>query len=200
MTAKSLVTLDRIEKIPPRERILAAARELFYRNGIRAVGVDAIAEAAGTNKMTLYRHFASKDELVAEYLRQSAKGEAANWERLQAQHPGDALAQLRAWLKDMSDHIVNRDERGCPLANAAVELPEKDHPAKRVIEECKIAVRARLITLCRAARLKEPELLADELNLMLEGARVTAQSVGTDGLGARLKRMSDALIAAHAPK
>src|SRR5262245_54062657 len=129
MIAKSPVTLDKSDKTPPRTRILAAAAELFYRNGIRAVGVDAIAEAAGTNKMTLYRHFTSKDELVAEYLRQSAKGADAAWERLVAQHPGNALAQLRAWLKDMSDHIVSRDERGCPLANAAVELPEKDHPA-----------------------------------------------------------------------
>jgi len=199
MIAKSSVTIDKHDKIPPRERILAAAGELFYRHGIRAVGVEAIAEAAGTNKMTLYRHFDSKDELVAEYLRQSAKGEAANWERLRARHPGDALAQLRAWLKDMSDHVVSRDERGCPLANAAVELPEKDHPARRVIEECKCATRDRVIALCRAAGLNEPELLADELSLMLEGARVTAQSIGTDGLGARLKRMSEALIAAHAP-
>src|SRR6185503_14516523 len=114
---------SKTEGIPPRARILAVAGELFYRHGIRAVGVDAIAEAAGTNKMTLYRHFSSKDELVAEYLRQSAKGEATSWDRLQAQHPGDPLAQLRAWLKDMSSHVVNRDERGCPLANAAVELP-----------------------------------------------------------------------------
>jgi AcrR family transcriptional regulator len=200
MTAKSSLAIDKAEKIPPRERILAEAGELFYRNGIRAVGVDAIAEAAGTNKMTLYRHFSSKDELVAEYLRQSAKGEAASWDRLQAQHPGDPLAQLRAWLKEMSSHVVSRDERGCPLANAAVELPDKDHPARRVIEECKAASRARVIGLCRAAGLKEPEQLADELNMMLEGARVTAQSVGTDGLGARLKRMSEALIAAHASK
>lgn len=200
MIAKSSVTPDKTDKIPPRERILAVAGELFYRHGIRAVGVDAIAEAAGTNKMTLYRHFSSKDELVAEYLRQSAKGEAASWDRLQAQHPGDPLAQLRAWLKDMSGHVVSRDERGCPLANAAVELPDKDHPARRVIEECKIAVRAKVIALCRAAGLKEPEQLADELNLMLEGARVTAQSVGTERLGAQLKRMSEALIAAHAPK
>jgi len=200
MTAKSALTTDKTEKIPPRERILAVAGELFYRHGIRAVGVDSIAEAAGTNKMTLYRHFQSKDELVAEYLRQAAKGEVANWERLRARHPDDPLAQLRAWLKDMSDHVVSRDERGCPLANAAVELPEKDHPARRVIEECKAAVRARAIELCRAAELDEPELLADELNLMLEGARVTAQSVGVDGLGARLKRMSEALIASHARK
>jgi AcrR family transcriptional regulator len=200
MTEKSALAFEKTDKIPPRERILAAAGDLFYRNGIRAVGVEAIAEAAGTNKMTLYRHFDSKDELVAEYLRQSAGREAAGWERLRAQHPGDPLGQLRAWLKNMSGHVVDRDERGCPLANAAVELPDKDHPARRVIEECKVASRARVIGLCRAAGLKEPEQLADELNIMLEGARVTAQSVGADGLGARLKRMSEALIAAHTPQ
>ena len=66
--AKSVSTHANMQ-IPPRERILAAASDLFYRLGIRAVGVEAIAEAAGTNKMTLYRHFDSKDELVAEYLR-----------------------------------------------------------------------------------------------------------------------------------
>jgi AcrR family transcriptional regulator len=200
MTAKSAVAIEKIDKIPPRERILAAAADLFYRNGIRAVGVDAIAEAAGTNKMTLYRHFSSKDELVAEYLRESARGEAAGWDCLQARYPGDPLAQLHAWLSEMFDHIVSGDERGCPLANAAVELPDRDHPARRVIEECKVAARAKVIALCRAAGLDDPDFLADELNLMLEGARVTAQSVGTDGLAVRLKRMSDALIAAHAPK
>ena len=68
-TGTETVTLRKDDKIPPRERILAVASDLFYRNGIRAVGVESIAEAAGTNKMTLYRHFSSKDELVAEYLR-----------------------------------------------------------------------------------------------------------------------------------
>src|ERR1700748_1270388 len=82
----------------PRERIVTAAGELFYRHGIRAVGVDSIAEAAGTNKMTLYRHFDSKDELVAEYLRQESAKSEASWAALEAQHPGDPLAQIRAWL------------------------------------------------------------------------------------------------------
>jgi hypothetical protein len=66
-----------------------------------------------------------------------------------------------------------------------------------VIEEFKIRQRAQLVRLCNAAGLSEPDLLADELHLLLEGARVTAQSVGSDGLGARLIRMSEALIAAH---
>ena len=185
------------EVIPPRARILGAAADLFYRQGIRAVGVEAIAEAAGTNKMTLYRHFPSKDELVAEYLRQFAAAADACWEKFERAHPGDALAQLRAWLKEMAAHVANTDERGCALANAAVELPDKGHPARRVIEDYKNAQRDRLVRLCRSAGLGEPELLADELNLLLEGARVTAQSVGRDGIGARLMRMGEAMIAAH---
>jgi AcrR family transcriptional regulator len=182
---------------PPRARILAVARELFYRRGIHAVGVDAIAEAAGTNKMTLYRHFGSKDDLVAAYLRQVAEDADGCWARLEQAHPGDPRAQLRAWLKEMAEHVANADQRGCPLANAAIELPEKDHPARRVIEEFKVAQRAKLIQLCRAAGLSEPDMLADELHLLLEGARVTAQSVGSDDLGARLVRMGEAMIAAH---
>ncbi len=182
---------------PPRARIVAAAADLFYRHGIRAVGVEAIAEAAGTNKMTLYRHFSSKDELVAEYLRQSVSEADACWAKFERDHPGDELAQLRAWLEEMAGHVGNADKRGCPLANAAVELPEKGHPARRVIEDYKNAQRNRLVRLCRDAGLDEPELLADELNLLLEGARVTAQSVGPGGIGARLMRMGEAMIAAH---
>ncbi len=200
MIAKSALMHEKDEKIRPRERLLEAAADLFYRHGIRAVGVDAIAEAAGTNKMTLYRHFTSKDELVAEYLRQSAKGADACWDRFEKAHPGDARAQLRAWLREMAAHVANADERGCPLVNAAVELPEKDHPARRVIEEAKAALRSRLIRLCGEAGLSEPEMLADELHLLLEGARVTAQSVGSNGLDARLIRMGEAMIASHATR
>jgi AcrR family transcriptional regulator len=185
------------EAAPPRQRILAAAADLFYRQGIRAVGVEAIAEAAGTNKMTLYRHFPSKDELVAEYLRQFATAADACWANFEQDHPGNALAQLRAWLKEVAGRIGCASERGCALVNAAVELPDKTHPARRVIEEFKKAQRDRLVRLCRSAGLTEPELLADELNLLLEGARVTAQSVGADGIGARLMRMGEAMIAAH---
>jgi AcrR family transcriptional regulator len=99
-------TSQKEEQMPPRARILAVASDLFYRQGIRAVGVEAIAEAARTNKMTLYRHFSSKDELVAEYLRQAAQASDACWGRFAQAHPGDALAQLRAWLAEMAGHIA----------------------------------------------------------------------------------------------
>jgi AcrR family transcriptional regulator len=183
--------------VPPRERILKAAGELFYRQGIRAVGVDAIAEAAGTNKMTLYRHFPSKDELVAEYLRQFARRAESFWDRLETEHPGDPLAQLHAWVKHMAGDVICRGGRGCALANAAVELAEKEHPARRVIEAFKKAQRERLTRLCRAAGLSDPDLLADELHLVLEGARVSLQSVGPEDLGARIVRIGEAIIASH---
>jgi AcrR family transcriptional regulator len=191
------LSIENNERIPPRERLLNVAAELFYRHGIRAIGVDAIAEAAGTNKMTLYRHFTSKDELVAECLRQVARQGVQRWNGYEQAHPGDPLAQVRAWLADMADHLGDTNQRGCALANAAVELPDKTHPARRVIEEYKLAQRAHLAQLCGNAGLKDPEMLADELYLLLEGARVTAQSVGADGLGARLMRMGEAMIAAH---
>ena len=183
---------------PPRERILAAARELFYRRGIHAVGVDAIAEAAGTNKMTLYRHFASKDVLVAACLSELTKEFDLAWDAIAAAHAGDPKGQLLAWLRHVCDFKVNEAERGCGLANAAVELPDKDHPARRVIREYKTELREQLIRLCRDAKLADPERLADEVFLICEGARVTAQSVGTEGLSARLAEMLEELVAEHA--
>jgi AcrR family transcriptional regulator len=187
------------ERLPPRDRILSVARDLFYERGVRAVGVDEIAEAAGTNKMTLYRHFASKDLLVAECLRQFARQSEGEWDRLAAAHAGNPRGELIAWLAAMTDHIVAGGGRGCALANAAVELAEKEHPARRVIEEVKRGQRDRLVRLCGAAGLDEPEFLADELFLLLEGARVSAQSVGRDGPAARLVRMGEAIIASHTP-
>ena len=199
MASRAPVLHRKDEQAPPRARILAAAADLFYRHGIRAVGVDAIAEAAGTNKMTLYRHFSSKDALIAEYLRQKFDKANECWQRYERRHPGDPLAQLRLWLKDMADGIADRAARGCPVANAAIELAEKDHPVRPVIEEVKTAYHKRLVGLCGSAGLSEPEMLADELHLLLEGARVRAQTVGPKGLGVRLMRMGDALIAAHMP-
>ena len=183
--------------LPPRERILAAVRELFDAHGIRAVSVDAIAEAAQSNKMTLYRHFESKDELVAEYLRGLAAQAEAQWDALDRNFPGDPERQLHAWFDFCCEEMASGAKRGCPFANAAVELPERDHPARAVIESVKTRHRAKLAELCRGARFAEPERLADEIVLLLEGARVDIQSVGPCGPGSRIIQMIRALISSH---
>lgn len=186
-------------KVRPRERIVAMARALFHKHGIRSIGVEAIAEAAGTNKMTLYRHFGSKDELVLECLQNVADDLEASWSSVEAAHPGDPLSQLHAWVRNGAECML-RDGRGCDLVNAAVELAEGDHPAKRLIEACKTANRDRLVGLCERAGVVQAALLADTLYLLLEGARVSRQSVGAEGPSAKFIRMSEAVIAAFAQR
>jgi AcrR family transcriptional regulator len=185
-----------VREAPPRDRILQAARDLFYRDGIRAVGVEAIATAAGTNKMTLYRHFASKDELVAAYLSELAAMGEALWDTVRAEHPGDAEAQLRALLRRVSQFASECSGRGCALANAAVELAERGHPARRIIEQHKRKQRERLVGLCREAGFDQPARLADEMFLLVEGARSSLQSVGREGPGSRLYALAEGLLSA----
>jgi AcrR family transcriptional regulator len=181
----------------PRERIVSTARDLFRRHGIRGIGVDAIAEEAGTNKMTLYRHFASKDDLVVACLRDVAGDVEAIWSGFEADHPGDPLAQLHAWIRCGAECAVG-DGRGCDMANAAVELAGSDHPARSFIEEFKAAQRNRLARLCRDAGIAKADLLADALSLLIEGARVSRQSAGVEGPCARFIMIGEAVVAAFA--
>ncbi len=183
----------------PRERILLAARDLFHRHGIRKVGVETIAEAAGTNKMTLYRHFDSKDDLILAYLRGVASEAETIWQDIERKNPGDGQAQLRSWLALAAECLV-ADERGCDLANAAVELTEDGHPARRLIEELKTEQRNRLAALCRSAGIAQPEVLADILTLLFDGARVSRQAAGSKGPSAEFIRTAETVIASFSAK
>jgi AcrR family transcriptional regulator len=184
-------------KVPPRTRILAAAAKLFFRHGIAGVCVEAIAKVAATGKPTLYNHFVSKDELVAEYLRESAKRLDACWVKIGPPGSASALVQLGTWLAEMADGLVNG--WACHLANAAAELKEKSHPALRVIKAYKAVQRRRLTRLCRAAGLRNPSILAHALLLLFDGACITALSVaGRIDISFRFFLGGKAMIAAHA--
>jgi len=177
----------------PRERIVSTARDLFHRRGIRAVGIDTIAEVAGTNKTTLYRHFISKDDLIMECLRSRAEEARQSWAEIEASSPEDGLAQLRFWLARVAKRLAN-DCRGCEFTNAAVELTEEDHPARKFIEDIKTEYRDWLAKLCRKAGIARAELLADTLSILLEGARASRQSVGPEGPSSRFLAMAEAII------
>ncbi len=181
----------------PRDRIIRTARELFRKHGIRGVGVDTIAEKAGTNKMTLYRHFHSKDELVIACLRDFEHDAEMLWQSLEMSHPGNPLAQLHGWVR-VAAAYARGDMRGCDMANVAIELAEDQHPARHVIEEFKTAQRNRLVGLCRDAGIAKADQLADTLSLLIEGARVSVQSVGLEGPGGRFISIAEAVIAVFA--
>jgi AcrR family transcriptional regulator len=183
--------------VRPRERIISTARDLFRKHGIRGIGVDAIAEAAGTNKMTLYRHFGSKDDLIIACLRDVAREVDEIWASFDREYADDPLAELGAWVRVGAECVLD-DGRGCDLANAAVELAETDHPARHVIEEFKRDQRNRLAKLCERAGIAKADLLADTLTLLLEGARVSRQSAGVEGPAARFIAIGEAVIAAFA--
>lgn len=165
--------------VRPRDRILGTARSLFRQCGIRGTGVDAIAETAGTNKMTLYRHFESKDALIVACLQQATTDAELFWQRLDEAAPGDPVGQLDAWVATIEENL--HDNRGCDVSNAAVELPEACDVVRQTISDFKKDQRSRLIRLCRDAGAVEAEQLADTLALLVEGARISRQTMGEDG-------------------
>ncbi len=180
-----------------RQRIFETAGRLFYIKGIRAVGVESIAAEADTTKMSLYRNFPSKDELVAEWLRDHDAKFWQTWDAMAARHPDDPRRQLKAAFALLEKHVADPEARGCPMANAAVELTEKDHPARKVIEAHKAKLRARLAGLCTRMKTRTPGLLADQLFLLMEGAQVTTQTLGVRSPARNVARAAAMLIDAH---
>lgn len=162
---------------PPRaaERIRASARELFYREGIRAVGVDEIVNRAGVTKPSLYRAFPSKDDLAAAYLFDYDREFWPRFEKPGGKSPPDARAHVLAYIKELANRAVKDGYRGCGLSNAAVEYPGHTHPARLVAETHKKALRQRLRELATEMGARDPRMLGDGLMLLIEGVYVTGQ-------------------------
>ena len=186
-TAKAVVSEGNVAVAPnrgARQRIFETARDLFYRLGIRAVGVETIASEAGTTKMSLYRHFPSKDDLAAECLKADREEFNEWWQEVMDSHPGQPRKQLEFLFQQFQTrNCDDADEggRGCPLANAAVELTEDSHPGRRVVFDHKSEIRQRLRLLCEQMKARDPDQLGDALMLLMEGAYISRLVFGTDG-------------------
>src|SRR5215218_8573847 len=111
-----------------REKILETASSLFYRRGVRSVGVDLVVDEAGVAKTSLYRHFRTKDDLVAAFLAREDQDFWGTWARVADDHQDDARAELDAHLGWIGERIGQPNYRGCPQINVAAEFPEADHP------------------------------------------------------------------------
>jgi AcrR family transcriptional regulator len=164
------------------KRIFNAARELFYRQGIRAVGVEAIAAAAGTTKMSLYRNFASKDALVAAVLRDEDQEFWTWWDSVIAPFEGQPRKQIEQLFRAF-ETVACEDEscRGCPIANASVEIIEDEHPGRKVVLEHHEEMLRRLRELAAEMGARDPDRLGDALMLLMGGSFVAR--LVFDGLG-----------------
>lgn len=153
------------------ERIFAAARDLFYQQGIRAVGVDAIAAAAGTTKMTLYRNFSSKDELLAAILKAHDQEFWAWWDETIAPYAGQPRKQVEKLFNAFEEVACDDGScRGCPIANASVEIIDDDNPARQVVKYHHDEMRRRLRELSNEMGASEPDCLGDALFLLMGGS------------------------------
>ena len=178
------------------DKILNVARDLFYRQGIRAIGVDEVVRKAGVTKPSLYRSFPSKDELAASYLR---RYDEEFWERFDeavAAHPGDPRAQILAFLSRVAKRSQKPGYRGCGMTNAAVEYPEPEHPARLVSEDNKKELRRRLRAMAADMGARDANELGDGLLLLIEGAYISAQLFGPGGPSQAVARAANLLIEA----
>lgn len=186
--------------LKPRDRILDAARDLFRKHGIRGVGVDAIASAADSNKMTLYRHFGSKEDLIVACLQEATRESDAFWEEIKTRNPEDAGAQLADWIDRIAEGFKDAADCNCEIIAAAFQLVADDGSALKVIREFKSQQRKRLAELCRSAGVSDHELLTTTLVLLMEGARSNRQSMGPEGPSAQFAPVAHATVKLFKPK
>jgi AcrR family transcriptional regulator len=160
-------------EVSARERILATASELFYREGIRAIGVDTVVERSGVSKTTLYRLFESKDALIAAFAAEQDRLFWARWDQIEAQRADDPRALLEALLSWIAERIGRPAYRGCPFFNLATEFPDDNHPGRVIARNNKEEMRARLATIVARLGARDPARVASQIALIVNGAYVT---------------------------
>ncbi|MBP1860253.1 TetR/AcrR family transcriptional regulator [Rhizobium herbae] len=179
-----------------RDRILATASELFYRRGVRAVGVDLVVEKSGVAKTSLYRHFGTKDDLIAAFLKREDQDFWSTWERVKEQHQDDPRAELDAHFEWIGERVGRDNYRGCPQINTAAEFPEAGHPARKVAEAHMCEMRRRLRTIAQGLSVAAPDRLAGQLAVLINGAFVSMQLFEPGEATGLLRDAAHALIAA----
>jgi AcrR family transcriptional regulator len=186
--------------ITPKDKLFQTAARLFFQRGYRAVGVDTIAAESGIGKMTLYRHFPTKDDLIAAYLHDS---DGDFWQYFE-QSTGaveTAREKLLAFFEALQEYATSADCYGCPFINVVSEYPETSYPGHQIAVAHKQAVRERFLQLASQAGADQPEALACALLLLMDGAYVAARMYGNSpgNPAARVAGAARAVIEAHIP-
>jgi AcrR family transcriptional regulator len=180
-----------------REHVLKVAHDLFYWEGVRATGVDRVASEADVAPTTLYRLFASKDDLVAAYLEREDRLYREWFDEAIESAGSGAREQILAVFDALAEQVRPERCRGCPFQMALAEFPDTGAPARRNAVANKAWVRARLGELvgelAKTSSVDDPVALADELALLMEGVYASAQSSSAEGPAARARALAEAL-------
>jgi AcrR family transcriptional regulator len=181
-------------KVPMRERIVAAATELFYAQGLRAVSAEKIIAQVGITKVTFYRHFPTKDDLIVAYLERRAK-----WERdaiAQARRAaGDVPGVFRIVAEAIGAESCRPGFRGCPFINAAAEYADPEHPVRRVVDAHRRWFRQTIAELLDEINIPDSARVADQLVMLRDGAMVSGYLSDPSAVGAALYNGGRAIIA-----
>lgn len=181
-----------------KNKLFQTAARLFYQHGYRSIGVDTLAAESGIGKMTLYRYYPSKDDLIVSYLEDSNETFWKNFEDItkDASTPRD---KLLAFFESLQEYVKTPACYGCPFLNIATEYPETDYPGHKIALEHKQSVRARFHGLAKEAGANNPEVLADHLFLLMDGAYMAARMFGTKNPASNLASAAETLIDAQIP-
>jgi AcrR family transcriptional regulator len=185
--------------VRPRDRVLNTAADLFYEDGIRAVGVDRVVAESGVSKMTLYRHFPSKDELILATLRERDEPLRAVLESLARQAGSSPRDQLIGLFKKLELWFALPNFRGCRFTNATIEIANESAAIREMAQLHKAQIAAFLERLAREAGLTRPAELARELMIVYDGAIITAVLQGDPHVGRTAAKAARLLIEAHTP-
>ena len=181
-----------------RERLIEAANELFYAQGLRAVSVDKVIERAGTTKVTFYRHFQSKDDLIVAYLESRAELERNGVDAAIAHGDGDVDVTLGLMADHTGAAACSPGFRGCPFINAAAEYPDPDSAVRKLVDAHRDWWTGAFERLVAPLGLADPAAIADDLMLLRDGIMVAGYLGEPTKVAASFLRSCQAVISCAA--
>lgn len=184
----------RVPRASARDRILATAYELFSRHGIRAVGVDRIIASSGVAKMSLYRHFGSKDDLVLAFLDQREQRWTKDFILSEAERRGPTGAERLLAVFDVFDEWFHEPGfEGCSFVNVLLEFDDREHPARRASVEHLANIREFLCDFAEEAGADDPEAFARKWHILMKGS-IVAAAEGDLQAAQRARKLGELLL------
>ncbi|UVI33425.1 TetR/AcrR family transcriptional regulator [Paenibacillus spongiae] len=162
------------KKETAKDRILRVASDLFYKEGVRAVGIDRIIEESGVAKASFYRNFPTKDSLVVAYLETRHGKRTETIEEAKRRHPYSPKDQLYALLDDLVERLKHPEFRGCPFMNAVVEFPDLEHPGHRAAVNNRHLTWEKVEEIAKAGNVQNPVELTSQIRILCDGAIMSA--------------------------